>query len=92
MSSERLGVSRGFDQSKALRVHDSLPDITSYDTFRQDWLVHSDGVGLIRKEVLEDVVKQIPFGAKYKKDISAVQIRYGGAKGGELLGGFVGGI
>ncbi|KAL7542670.1 hypothetical protein ACHAXR_011976, partial [Thalassiosira sp. AJA248-18] len=64
------------DDSKTLRVKDNLPDITSYGGHE-----HSDGVDLIRKEVLESVLKQVPFGPKYKKDISAIQIRYGGAKG-----------
>lgn len=59
-----------------LRVKDNLPDITT-----DAGLEHSDGVGLIRKEVLEDILNHIPYGAKYKRGVSAIQIRYGGAKG-----------
>lgn len=62
---------------KTPRVKDDLPDITCIG----EDMFHSDGVGLIRKELLEDILKEVPFGTRYKKESSAIQIRYGGAKG-----------
>ena len=62
-----------------LRVKDDLEDITSRWNGLE--MQHSDGVGLIRKEVLQDVIKQVPFGPRDKRHISAIQIRFGGAKG-----------
>mmetsp|Transcript_24703 Transcript_24703/g.51684 ORF Transcript_24703/g.51684 Transcript_24703/m.51684 type:complete len:1337 (+) Transcript_24703:117-4127(+) len=73
--------SNEFNNSKTLRVNDDLPDITSYNTSTGETMEHSDGVGLIRKERLKDIVKEITFGPKYKDDVTAIQIRYGGAKG-----------
>ena len=64
-----------------LRVKDNLPDIVSFNTSTGTVLEHSDGVGLIRKEVLLLIAKEIPFGPKNKEDVSAIQVRYGGAKG-----------
>ena len=58
------------------RVYDALPDIMSV-TGQE----HSDGVGLISRECLNAVLLQIPFGPVNKEDISAIQIRFGGAKG-----------
>ena len=59
----------------APRVRDNFPDIGKE-------MVHSDGVGLITKDLLQEILKQLPFGRpRDKRDISAIQIRYGGAKG-----------
>lgn len=65
---------------KELRVKDNLKDIVSYNSGKE--MIHSDGVGIITKDLLQDVLKELPFGRpRDKKDISAIQIRYGGAKG-----------
>lgn len=42
---------------------------------------HSDGNGLIRRELLDKVVKRLPFGPIRPEDVSIIQIRFGGAKG-----------
>lgn len=44
-------------------------------------LCHSDGNGLIRREVMNHVVMQLPFGPSLADDVSIIQIRFGGAKG-----------
>ena len=62
--------------SKKPRVNDNLPDVTS-----RTCAIHSDGVGLITEDLIQEVLKQVPFGEKHKKSVSAIQIRYGGAKG-----------
>ena len=65
---------------KELRVKDNLKDIVSYNSDKE--MVHSDGVGLITKDLLQELLKELPFGRpRDKKDISAIQIRFGGAKG-----------
>lgn len=76
-ATDGFGIS---DMSRGLRVNDNLPDIVS-----GSGLEHSDGVGLIRKEVLEVILNEVPFGPMDKKDISAIQVRYGGAKGGKSI-------
>eukprot|EP00804_Cyclotella_cryptica_P019579 CCRYP_014312-RA/>CCRYP_014312-RA protein AED:0.62 eAED:0.46 QI:0/0/0/0.5/1/1/2/0/151 len=68
---EKLGFSSKSCSFKTLRVNDKLPDIIS-DAGKE----HSDGVGIIRKEVLEDLDNEIPFGPKNKNDVSAIQVRY----------------
>lgn len=60
------------------RVYDALPDI-----FSNSGQEHSDGVGLISRDHLNAVLLQLPFSVN-KDDVSAIQIRFGGAKGGEI--------
>ena len=70
----------GLSSQSMLRVNDSHPEIVS-----STGMEHSDGVGLISKHILSRILLQIPFvAAKDRKNISAIQIRYGGAKGGEI--------
>jgi len=57
------------------RVNDALPDIVS-----TNGMEHSDGVGLISRSFMDTILQQLPFNPN-PHDISAVQIRYGGAKG-----------
>ena len=57
-------------------MNDRLSDVTS-----RTGAVHSDGVGLIAENLLKEVIKQVPFGERHKEKVSAIQIRYGGAKG-----------
>jgi len=59
-----------------LRVDDKFPDIISDAD-----MVHSNGVGLIRKELLSQLVTQLPFAPEDPHDVCAIQIRFGGAKG-----------
>ena len=77
---EKIGLS-GRSKEQTPRVCDNFPDITSYNRSTCTEMVHSDGVGLIRRELLVEILKQIPFGPRDKRDISAIQVRYGGAKG-----------
>jgi hypothetical protein len=77
---EKLGLSTphsSFD-IKMPRVNDTLPDIVS-----PTGMEHSDGVGLVRRELLDAILLQVPWGTN-KNDVSAIQIRYGGAKGGKM--------
>jgi RNA-dependent RNA polymerase len=67
---------QGQTTNGSFRVKDDHPDIVSSMNG-----VHSDGVGLIRKEVLEGLMARIPFAPSDPSDASAIQIRYGGAKG-----------
>jgi hypothetical protein len=55
-----------------------IPDITSVVDERT--MCHSDGVGLIRREKLDELLSNPPF-SKTPGDVSIIQIRYGGAKG-----------
>ena len=64
-----------------LRVKDDLPDISCFDSSTNRKMDHSDGVGLIRAELLLDRMQKFPFGPKDPGDVSAIQVRYGGAKG-----------
>ena len=65
-------------RNDGLRVKDDLPDIPS----SIESLVHSDGCGLIRHEVLlKSVLPLVPYAPRFKSDISAIQFRCGGAKG-----------
>jgi len=41
---------------------------------------HSDGTGLIRREVMDEIVQRLPWSVE-PEDVSIIQIRYGGAKG-----------
>ena len=71
----------GYSPGSELRVDDSYPEIVS-----STGMEHSDGVGLISKRILSQILLQISFVAyKDLENISAIQIRYGGAKGGEIL-------
>jgi hypothetical protein len=72
----RAASALGFAKSRP-RVNDSLPDILS-----RTGQEHSDGVGLISRAYLDAILLQIPFGPMNKDDVSAIQIRFGGAKGG----------
>lgn len=67
--------------SRNLQVKDDLPDIEALNHYIGTSYVHSDGVGLIKKEVLKDLMLRYPFRSKNQGDVSAIQIRYGGAKG-----------
>lgn len=42
---------------------------------------HSDGTGMIRRDVLDELLIQLPIGIKDCSKVSIIQIRYGGAKG-----------
>lgn len=64
-----------------LKVKDDLPDIEVYNDTLGAWVEHSDGAGLIRKDLLESLMSDFPFGPSNPQDVSAIQIRYGGAKG-----------
>ena len=65
-------------RKNGLRVKDDLPDIPS----SIENLVHSDGCGMIRREVLlKSVLPLVPYAPRFKSDISAIQFRCGGAKG-----------
>lgn len=69
---------RSHRRNDGLRVKDDLPDIPS----SIESLVHSDGCGLIRHEVLlKSVLPLVPYAPRFKSDISAIQFRCGGAKG-----------
>ena len=63
-----------------LLVDDTFDDICSTtSTGRQS--CHSDGTGLIRKDVLQRILEVIPSVKHDLDDISTIQIRIGGAKG-----------
>ena len=74
-------MSQNLSTSLNLRVNDNYPDILSNDLDTGDELCHSDGAGLIRKDVLMKILKGLPIDIKSTEDISTIQIRYGGAKG-----------
>ena len=42
---------------------------------------HSDGTGLITRKALNNLLLELPIGPRDAKDVSIIQIRYGGAKG-----------
>ena len=60
-------------------VNDRCPDIESFHMGTMQ--CHSDGEGLIKKELLEQIVINLPFDIRSPSDVSTIQIRYGGAKG-----------
>lgn len=53
-----------------------VPDIKS-----KLGMEHSDGTGVIMRPLFDRVCKKIPFAPTDPKDISILQIRFGGAKG-----------
>jgi len=60
-----------------LRINDNTPDVNS-----NSGSCHSDGTGLIRRGILLDVVKKIPYITQEEiEHTSIIQIRFGGAKG-----------
>ena len=63
--------------SSTPQVNDALPDIVS-----TNGMEHSDGVGLISRSFMDNILLQLPYNLN-PNDVSAIQIRYGGAKGGE---------
>ena len=70
-------VSFGTSQSERLRVV-VIEDVTAYHHGQE--MVHSDGVGLIRRDVGRRLVRGLPNVSK-PEAVSCIQIRYGGAKG-----------
>ncbi|CAB9515626.1 RNA-dependent RNA polymerase 1 [Seminavis robusta] len=71
----------GGDRTSNLRVKDDLDDINTFNSATGEWMEHSDGAGIIRKDVLAALVSTFPFGPKEPSHVSVIQIRLGGAKG-----------
>ena len=67
--------------TSTLLVKDDLPDIMAHDSRTGEMMAHSDGVGLIKKETLARLLLGFPIAAKNRAEVSAIQIRFGGAKG-----------
>lgn len=62
-----------------IAVTEGLADVLSYDGEKETCL--SDGTGLIRKELMTELLKQLPFDRCDLSAVSIIQVRFGGAKG-----------
>ena len=60
-------------------VKDDFPDVLCYHNGNE--MCHSDGTGLIKRNVLDSLIAQLPFGPKDPTEVSVIQVRFGGAKG-----------
>lgn len=68
-------TSRISESSNSLKVYDDTPDVYSKTSS-----CHSDGTGLIRRDVLKKVLEKVPS-VTACDEVSIIQIRFGGAKG-----------
>lgn len=62
-----------------ISVNDKLEDIVNYVGEKE--MCHSDGTGLIRKELMTGLLKRLPFAPSDLSSVSIIQVRFGGAKG-----------
>lgn len=67
------------NESSWCGVKDDLPDFLSVHNGKET--CHSDGTGLIERNVMESLIAQLPIGPDDPTGVSIVQIRFGGAKG-----------
>ncbi|GKY93876.1 hypothetical protein MPSEU_000354500 [Mayamaea pseudoterrestris] len=75
-------ISAGYTGSRfggARLQHALIPDIPGQGHFLEKF--HTDGTGVISRALMDELLRQVPFGPKDPRDTSIIQIRYGGAKG-----------
>jgi RNA-dependent RNA polymerase len=74
---------RGGPMTNAYRllVKDDFPEIIACNSDTGETMPHSDGVGIIKKETMEQLLRRHPHSPKNPAEVSAIQIRFGGAKG-----------
>jgi len=58
-------------------MHTVIDEIVSLNNGEN--YIHSDGTGIVRPEIMEELLKYVPYAIP--SEVSIIQIRYGGAKG-----------
>lgn len=75
----RSHASGGGRNHQWLTIDDTMPDVYSTTNAGRK-SCHSDGTGIIRRDILTRILKKVPS-VNDPEDISIIQIRIGGAKG-----------